>query len=589
MQYLYYKDPTCQAYYSFGFDAVTHDSQYDNHLTNHNNVSVVEDCKELVGAALFVAGSTQYLEISDSDLSTNFPMKWIPDPAEREAAIDVISFCCWLKFTSVAGTTQFIVSKADDSADQRSFKAFCVGGDLKVAWGYNDGASELVVTPGMHFDVGVWYHLGVAMDNTEDVIQVRVWNDSTSKVECSYLRELVIQDFCRSQASITIGADYKGSNCLDAIMDELLFFNDYRTAREFDWIRQRRYSKPLGNSFIHDPTCAAVYTFEDYDDRGVEGFLRDSIGSNHLTDINTVRIDKGVFCEGGQSVFFTKAESEGLYLAEDDMSENFPLKAGDSEKLCTFCFWFRIKNTDTEDGFLVCKSGEGGPPIKESLRIKVDRSRLKIDWFYDPDHFWSYQVTAYSSLKSNNWYHVGVSVDGAQKLMLVRLWDEVAQKVVASVHYDFDEELNVANGPFTIGYHVGTDKFIDAWIDELVVFKDFKTVFEIDEIRSGSYFRRSKNILTESCGSQIQFRPISKVFVESEGSTVSYFSLFRQKVQSSGLMVAYKAVNRVKGNNFLTDPNCVACWSFEKDSPGFVVDHIGGNNLTISGDVTPVQ
>jgi len=554
----FYYDPTCKAQYRFEASYLLVDSQSDNHLFDHNTVSESSsDFKEGYCAASFSAASTQYFTCTNSELCEGFPLKWFDTPAERAKHSSIISFCFWVKFYDVTDQ-QNIVGKSS-SADGCSFLCYSDNGQLTIDWGYNEGASFYSYPAGLTFNSDEWYHVGVSLDETDQIAYFHVWNDSAQEIICNRVQTLISEHLSTTSAPLSIGADGDGSNPLNAIVDEVVIFSTFKNSLDFDNIRQDIYKKPALNAFYTDPECVALYNFEMN-----PGFTQDSQGSNHLTQYNTVKQDLIYFKRDRSSAYFRANELGSLSILDSNLGADFPLKSGSASKKFSICLWFRIPGNIFS--YMLAKGSTTNG--KRSFAVYIDYMTPKIQWSYDGTNYDTYITYG---LTYERWYHMGISLDGDSKYLIARIYDSVQQKVVFYESYNVLNELFLSDGPFTLGVQTPGTQYFKGWLDEVVVFNDVRTLFEIDRVREGTYFRNLDFAVTES-----------------SGSTVLHMKTAGIECCSSGVMVAVRGRNYFPANNYSADPTCIASFSFEED-PGTLVDSIGGNDLTDHGTIERVQ
>lgn len=570
----FYDDYTCKAVYRFETDRIAVDSQHTNHLTNSGVVNNTSDFQEGYSSAQF--DGSQYFQIPDASLIDSFPLKWIADPVERFWTPAVISVTFWIKLSSVIGI-QTIVSKHNEAADKRCFNVYLDSGVLKVAWGFNEGLEQKIVSSNFTLLADRWYHVGIACESTELLCQIYIYDQSTRDLVCNRLYEALAFPISTCDASFTIGANYAGEYRLSGLLDEVVVFNTFKKPNEIDRIRNGVYQGFSGNSLIDDPDCVAWYDFEP------RQLLDDWIGGNTLTDVNTVSEGRTFFKVFMQSAYFNYVNSEYAFRLDSDLSDGFPFKSGDTNKKAAFSFWIRLSSYHS--GGVICKSANTNG--KKSFVIEISGSTLRVLWGYSPGN--AFQTFSTKSLTLRRWYHVAVVVDGVGKFFTVRIWDDVEKSVAYFNIFFPTAELFVGSGPFSLGLHTPTTNYFDGWIDELLVFNNTKSLMETDLMRDGLYHRRLLFACDESNGVMPVYRLDDDVMkVYSAGALAAIERLPFVKTYAQGVMVVFRATNRFTSNNFLSDPSCAASYSFESGSE-FLKDSVGGNDLTDHGTVDPVQ
>lgn len=232
----------------------------------------------------------------------------------------------------------------------------------------------------------------------------------------------------------------------------------------------------MANAFDSDSNCVALWRFES------STFLLDSIGSNHLTDHNSVDIYTLQSKEGGSCARLSSGLAQYLNIADASLDAEFPLKSGDTTKTASFSFWFKAEYLpgygDIDN--LITKWQWGTAP---SFGLRLTNSALSLGWGYGPssqDTSW-----AIATVSAGVWYHVGLAIDGKNKTALVRLYNANTDSA-ATYEHSFSNEIYVGSSPFAVGAET-TQYYFSGMVDELAVFKDVKTAADFDLIRAGTY------------------------------------------------------------------------------------------------------
>lgn len=213
--------------------------------------------KEGMGAVKFVRSSSEYFYFpgtTDTNLPTGYPLK-SGDTVKKFAA------CFWGRFVALVGSGQYqvFIAKWNLLGSQITFNLGCTNnGQLYSSWGYGTGTNQ----EGWNGDTlpvlsaGRWYHIGISIDGVAKTSMIRVWdeyNQTATTYNDTYANELRI-----STAPFSIGAEYAWSYS-DAIMDEVAFFNNTKSAANFDSIRQKTY-----NSAKHSVVKEVPPSINDY-------------------------------------------------------------------------------------------------------------------------------------------------------------------------------------------------------------------------------------------------------------------------------------------------------------------------------------
>ena len=116
----------------------------------------------------------------------------------------------------------------------------------------------------------------------------------------------------------------------------------------------------MANNFTGDVNCVALWNFES------GALTTDSIGTNTLTDNNTVGTNASDFKEGAACADLTRANSEYFSITDADLDAGFPLKSDDSNKKISVCFWFK-RRANLTNHFLFSKNDAN----KTSLAVLI--------------------------------------------------------------------------------------------------------------------------------------------------------------------------------------------------------------------------
>jgi len=237
------------------------------------------------------------------------------------------------------------------------------------------------------------------------------------------------------------------------------------------------YGLTAGNKFSSDPNCVALWRFEP------TKLTVDSIGTNTLTDVNTVSLNTTDAKEGDGAADFEKTDGEYFKIPDASLSPKFPFKDGMGNTSISVCFWVKFESLTTWPyvfakggayNFAISKDGDN----KMRMVIGYDKGLKAEELVHD------------GVVHQGRWYHVAMTFNGQNKSYRIRIWDDTtaailgSDKVGVALHtvYPNSEELRIGHIPGeTKSYN------LDGMLDELVVFNDILTVAEIDKVRQGTY------------------------------------------------------------------------------------------------------
>jgi hypothetical protein len=226
-------DPNCKALWKFDNNA--NDSKGGNDLTAVNSPSYDSgDKKEGTHSIDLEASSVQYLYRADADLDAGFPGK--SGTGEQS-----FSICVWVNLEQVSGT-RGIVEKLDIGSGHRTFALYMVNATLRLYIGYNSGANYSYMDFDTGLSAGVWYHIAVVYDASDNGMKLRVWDDNAGALLDDNKEGMVSGDMSPTAAPLEIGRhNISDGYPYDGKIDEVVFFNDVLTDDEIDQIRAGTY------------------------------------------------------------------------------------------------------------------------------------------------------------------------------------------------------------------------------------------------------------------------------------------------------------------------------------------------------------
>lgn len=247
----------------------------------------------------------------------------------------------------------------------------------------------------------------------------------------------------------------------------------------------------MANNFTSDTNCKALWQFENGAD-----FANDSQGGNDLTaSANPPTADTTNKKEGTSSALFNDANSQYFYRANADLDTGFPLKSGDTSKKISVCFWWKaaVASFANYDEFFTFWDTN-----QLSLLLR-HTNRIEVVWGLETN-YQSITLSPDLVISSGVWYHTGFVIDGVNKTVLVRIWNDTTQ-VVTNLTGTASQVLYVGSANLRIGANQGPSELYNGQIDEMVVFSDLLIDDEIDDIRNQTYipnkvYSKSSTILS---------------------------------------------------------------------------------------------
>ena len=219
-----------------------------------------------------------------------------------------------------------------------------------------------------------------------------------------------------------------------------------------------------GNDFSADVSCKALWRFED-------GALTvDDIGGNTLVNNNGATANTSIFFEGAASTWCGAGQSY-YSIADSSLDSGFPFKSTEGHRDFTICFRART------NGFwsvrdLVSKRG--------SFELNAWSTTIEVD--AELAGGGSENATHLITMSANIWYSIAFTYRDADKAWRIRAKNETTGVTTETIG-NFADYIEMSTGDLWIG----DDLYRTNWIDEVVVFNEVKTAFEIDAIFNQEY------------------------------------------------------------------------------------------------------
>lgn len=263
--------------------------------------------------------------------------------------------------------------------------------------------------------------------------------------------------------------------------------------------------------FLTDPNCIAWYRYENS-----LGLHKDSKGGNDWT--NAGASPNGNHKEAATSGHFDKTPGDWMTILDADLDAGFPFKSGDATKIISMAFWIYFKTLNNAEmipqEWIWAKyrydwpAGDGAPRFSWRVFVAYEGGiggdpYLAVNKGYgalgaNEEGAYPLLGAARVWLQPARWYHVGITYDDADTDSLnIRLWDDTAKTLVNDGNNAtgiWSQNIHVTDTPVWQGardYDAGIghtqDRFLDAYVDEFVIFNDVLTNAQIDLIRQGKY------------------------------------------------------------------------------------------------------
>ena len=213
--------------------------------------------------------------------------------------------------------------------------------------------------------------------------------------------------------------------------------------------------------------------------------LTDSKSTNNYTLHGSITEDTTNFKEGSCALQISSG-SGYLTRSDGDLATGFPLKSGDTTKKFSACAWIRPTSQATWR-FIFGKTnyfwGSGG---SNCFHLSRNSKRLYVGWGIVASPY-NVDYDTGIDTEDNEWYHVGIAIDGIAKTLSVRVY-RVSNSTVYTYSGTPAEELAICSVLWGIGLFADWGgNYWEGQLDELVIFNRVLSDAEIDEIRSGTF------------------------------------------------------------------------------------------------------
>jgi len=228
----------------------------------------------------------------------------------------------------------------------------------------------------------------------------------------------------------------------------------------------------MANDFSQDAGCKALWKFEN------GALTTDSKGANTLTAVNTPTADTAIYKEGAAATNLAVASHQFYKIADANLAAGFPLKNGDTTKLITVCLWVRPTSLSGwralvgKPSYGATSSAVGLEMIGATLYLKYNGS----------------DISTGLTLAINNYYHIGLAIDGVNKTVYLRVVKD-SDGSVQVWNYTPAAVMNIGTTEWRIGAYTDNDAnyTFDGKLDEVVVFNRILFPGEMTAIRNGVF------------------------------------------------------------------------------------------------------
>lgn len=459
------RDPACQAWWRFETGDGIEDIVNGNALT-----WVPEGQNPIVNTFSVEGGSSQYLDgtipnymkRTDALLSPNFPLK---NGVTCNGNISM-----WVYPTSTSGTRTLF---------QKDNFAMYIGG--AYAYVYINGSAQLL--DNCAITANNWIHISLNFNSSYKLVHGRLFN--TYNNQAYHLSRSLAATFDNSTGDFRIGYGVDVGNPFIGYIDDVIVFNRRLTWQEMELIQQQYFhgkvpiaqgATEFAKSSSH---CQGLYEFEAQD--GTDG-----TGKNTMTLGNCDQIGKIIPLNNDQSFRCTTyGDNYGMSLPEASLASGYPLKSGDTVKTMTFCAWVLGRNIFFSGGTFYAQNVV---TYHRGINILIDGStfELKVVWGYGGG---TETIASGITVPENVACHVGVTIDGINKIVYFRVFNNYTGAVTESTQYPTNtlaaSDTGIGRGVAIGGSGYGAG--YNGYIDQVAIFNTILSTSQIDNIRKGIY------------------------------------------------------------------------------------------------------
>jgi hypothetical protein len=471
----------------FAAGALTADSIGTNTLTDHGSVG---SGTAIQGAAtVSLNGSSKYFDIADSSLAAGFPFK-------NGDSGRLITVVC--KFRPGSTGEHPLAGKMAFGSSNCFGLTFNLNYFMQYNAGYNNGSSEV-----QYLINGNEYQIAYVIDGINKICKIYVYN-YTAGTWHSWYSWTPSSTLAGSTLAWRIGYDSGRSAYANGDIGEIVVFNKLLTEDDIESITLGVYRNTEpggGNSWANDSNVKAAWNFS------IANILADSKSTNTLT-----RVRKGVVGvpakQGITSLHSGDENANYLNILDSNLVAGFPLKSGDTTKVISVCCWVRMSATSS------CIWSKFNTGSKRSLALDIESGKFRILWGTGNGSS-SDAFDTGIAVSNNTWYHVAAMVDGVNKTLTVRVYNDTTQSV-STYTGSPGNVLWVGDAAWCIGNREDGGNVFKGFIDEVVVFNRLLSNADVDVIRAGTY-QTQQNITPSGVSSGESFGTTTIIQPQSLG------------------------------------------------------------------------
>ena len=181
---------------------------------------------------------------------------------------------------------------------------------------------------------------------------------------------------------------------------------------------------------------------------------------------------------------FVDFSGRSLYLTDADLPTGFPFKGGEDNQEMTICFWYRLDAV--YNSTMILGKGYGGASTNSWTFFNNGAMGISKSDGVQSNYY------TFRAVEENQWYHVGLTLNGDTGVFRLRVWNETAGEQWIDFYGSFSTPGIQSCGIFWFGGMMRDDLTWDysgfgdgkvGWLDDVRVYNTALTVEEIDNTR----------------------------------------------------------------------------------------------------------
>jgi hypothetical protein len=215
------------------------------------------------------------------------------------------------------------------------------------------------------------------------------------------------------------------------------------------WREAKTLPPITGNDFSGDGNAVARWRLDN------GALTTDSIGTNTLSNPNSVVADTVNYQEGDASGDFESSNNQYLEITDLALASNFPLKSGGSGTFST-TVWYKPESLANYRNIVAKMDFAGG---KTTWQIRDNNGKLEVYVGRVEGPGYQLLVGQAGIFSVGTWYHIGFTFNNSDRTWKIRVYDDSeagdplgeGTGVVVNTSGTAAYTMTVLDAPFTIG------------------------------------------------------------------------------------------------------------------------------------------